>query len=219
MRREHREFFPDEVGKGFPLRSYEAETGLLLMLAGHSFFLSSGDRPPPLEMLPEHRESFADEAVTGTFILNYEVETGFLLMVAGQSVFLPSGDGHVGELLELQQGCKGPFRSSRGKMRRESRESFSEEAGKGTLILSYEEETGILLMLVGPSVFLSSGNGNPRSTSTLERKPEVLASAPDEDLGPGTDWRGILRGPCNLHGDWCFQRQYDRVSEFPIVTR
>ena len=60
---------------------------------------------------------------------------------------------------------------------------------------------------------------NPRSTSTLERKPEVLASAPDEDLGPGTDWRGILRGPFNLHGDWSFQRQYDWVSEFPVVTR
>ena len=29
--------------------------------------------------------------------------------------------------------------------------------------------------------------------SALERKTEVLASVPDEDLGPGTDWRGIPR--------------------------
>ena len=34
--------------------------------------------------------------------------------------------------------------------------------------------------------------------SSLERKPEVVASAPDEDLGPGTDWRGIPRGPSQL---------------------
>ena len=34
--------------------------------------------------------------------------------------------------------------------------------------------------------------------SALERKPEVLASAPDEDLGPSTEWRGIPRGPLLL---------------------
>ena len=37
-------------------------------------------------------------------------------MVAGPSVLLSSGDGYVGELLELPQGCQGPFRSSRGKV-------------------------------------------------------------------------------------------------------
>ena len=34
--------------------------------------------------------------------------------------------------------------------------------------------------------------------SVMERKPEVLTSAPDEDLGPGTDWREIPRGPSQL---------------------
>ena len=34
--------------------------------------------------------------------------------------------------------------------------------------------------------------------SALERNPEVLASAPDEELGPGTDWRGIPRNPSQL---------------------
>ena len=43
MRRERREFFPDEARKGSLISSYEAETGLLLMLAGPSVFLSSGD--------------------------------------------------------------------------------------------------------------------------------------------------------------------------------
>ena len=34
--------------------------------------------------------------------------------------------------------------------------------------------------------------------SALERNPEVLASAPVEDLGLGTDWSGIPRGPSQL---------------------
>ena len=38
---------------------------------------------------------------------------GATLEVRGTLVFLLSGDGYVGELLELQQGCEGPFGSSR----------------------------------------------------------------------------------------------------------
>ena len=34
--------------------------------------------------------------------------------VESQACFLWSGVGYVGELLELQQGCEGPFGSSRG---------------------------------------------------------------------------------------------------------
>ena len=34
--------------------------------------------------------------------------------------------------------------------------------------------------------------------SALERKPKVPAATPDEDLGPGTDRRGISRGPSQL---------------------
>ena len=44
---------------------------------------------------------------------SYEVETGLLWMWAGLSCFLSSGVGYVGELLDLQQGCEGPFGSSR----------------------------------------------------------------------------------------------------------
>ena len=39
---------------------------------------------------------------------------GAPLDVAGTLCFLYSGDGYVSELLELQQGCEGPFGSSRG---------------------------------------------------------------------------------------------------------
>ena len=44
MRKNRREFFPDHEGKGSLLSSYEAETGLLWMWAGLSFFLSIGVR-------------------------------------------------------------------------------------------------------------------------------------------------------------------------------
>ena len=44
-------------------------------------------------------------------------------------------------------------------MRRESREIFPDEAGKESLISSYEVETRLLWMWAGPSCFISSGDG------------------------------------------------------------
>ena len=38
---------------------------------------------------------------------------GATLELGGTLVLLMSGDWYVGELLELQQGCEGPFGSSR----------------------------------------------------------------------------------------------------------
>ena len=38
---------------------------------------------------------------------------GLLWLWAGLSFFLSNGDGYVGEHLELQQGCEGPFGSPR----------------------------------------------------------------------------------------------------------
>ena len=37
--------------------------------------------------------------------------------------------------------------------------------------------------------------GTPRSMSALEKNPDILASTTDEEFSPGTDWRGIPRGP------------------------
>ena len=71
-------------------------------------------RAPPLEMRPEHREFFPDNAGKGFHLSSYEAETGLLWMWAGLSCFLSIGDGYVGEVLELQQWCEGPFGSSRG---------------------------------------------------------------------------------------------------------
>ena len=44
-------------------------------------------------------------------------------------------------------------------MRRERREFFPDHAGKGSLLSSLEEETGLLWMWAGLSCFLSSGDG------------------------------------------------------------
>ena len=61
----------------------------------------------------ERREFFPDPAGKGSLLSSYEAETGLLWMWAGLSCFLSCGDGFVGELPELQQGCEGPFGSSR----------------------------------------------------------------------------------------------------------
>ena len=60
------------------------------------------------------REFFPDHAGKGYLLSSKEAETGLLWMWAGLSCFLSSGDGYVGDLLELQQGCEGPFGNSRG---------------------------------------------------------------------------------------------------------
>ena len=70
-------------------------------------------RAAPLEMRPERREYLTDHAGKGSLLSSLEAETGLLWMWVGLSCFRSSGDVDVGELLELQQGCEGPFGSSR----------------------------------------------------------------------------------------------------------
>ena len=65
-------------------------------------------------MRQERREFFPDHASKGTRLSSKEAETELLWMWAELSCFLSIGVGYVGELLELQQGCEGPFGSSRG---------------------------------------------------------------------------------------------------------
>ena len=64
-------------------------------------------------MRRERRKFFPEHAGTGSLLSSYEMETGLLWMWSGLSCFLSSGNGYVEELLELQQGCEGPFGSSR----------------------------------------------------------------------------------------------------------
>ena len=65
-------------------------------------------------MRQERQEFFPEHAGKVSLLSSYEIETGLLWMWAGLSCFLSSGDGYVRELLELQQGCEGPFGRSRG---------------------------------------------------------------------------------------------------------
>ena len=69
-------------------------------------------RAPPLEMRREAGNSFP---TTQERIPPLELGggNGAPLDVGGTFVLLLSGDGYVGELLELQQGCEGPFGTSR----------------------------------------------------------------------------------------------------------
>ena len=67
-------------------------------------------------MRQERGKFFPHHAGKGSLLSSYEAETGLLWMWAGLSCFLSSVDGLVGEFLGLQQGCEGPFGSSRGKM-------------------------------------------------------------------------------------------------------
>ena len=64
-------------------------------------------------MRRERGEFFPHHAGKGSHLLSQEAETGLLYMWAELLCFLSNGDGYVGELLELQQGCEGPFVSSR----------------------------------------------------------------------------------------------------------
>ena len=65
-------------------------------------------------MRRECREFFPEQAGKGSLISSYKEEKGLLWMCKGRSWFLSSGQGYVGELLELQQGCEGPYGSSKG---------------------------------------------------------------------------------------------------------
>ena len=73
-------------------------------------------RAPPLEMRRERREFVPNHSGKGSLLSSYEGETGLLWMWVGLSCFLSTGDGYIRELLELQQGCEGPFGSSLGKV-------------------------------------------------------------------------------------------------------
>ena len=101
-------------GKQVPLEWTETSGGLLEWWHDARAPLYFLWRALPLQMRRERREFFPDQAGKGSLISSYKTETGPLSMWAGPSCFLLSGDGYVGELLELQQGCTGPFAIPRG---------------------------------------------------------------------------------------------------------
>ena len=55
--------------------------------------------------------------------------------------------------------------------------------------------------------------------SALERNTEVPAAIPDENLGHGSDCRGIPRGPPKIAWRLDLTEAPERVPEVPFVTR
>ena len=83
---------------------------------------------------------------------------GSSCVVAGPLVFLSSGDGNAGELLELPQGCQGPFRRSRGTVGFFSRC----HTGKWLHIALRGQSSNFSRVSAGNLVFLSNYNGDLR---------------------------------------------------------
>ena len=55
--------------------------------------------------------------------------------------------------------------------------------------------------------------------SALERKLEVPASTPDEDLNLAPTGEESHEAPPNSHGDWTFLRKHEQVPQVAVVTR
>ena len=100
--------------KEFPLEWTQSSGGLLDWWHDPGVPLAFPVESASSWMRRECQEFFPDHAGKGSLISSYKVEKGLLWMCKGRSRFLSSGQGYVGELLELQQGCEGPYGSSKG---------------------------------------------------------------------------------------------------------
>ena len=82
---------------------------------------------------------------------------------AEPEVLLSSGGGYFGEILELNQGCQGPFRGSRGKVGFLSRH----HRGKGPHLAMRGESPAFSVVASEKMVFLSSYDRNLRDLLEL----------------------------------------------------
>ena len=81
-------------------------------------------------------------------------------------MLLSNGGGYVGEILELNQGCQGPFRGSRGKVGFLSRH----HRGKGPHLAMRGESPAYSVVAAGKMVFLSSYNRDFRDPLVLPQE-------------------------------------------------
>ena len=84
----------------------------------------------------------------------------------GPSVFCSSGNGYVGQLLELPQGCQGPFRCSRENVGFLSRR----HSGEGPHLTLRGKSPGCSRVVAGNLGFLSSYDGDLRYTFLLPQE-------------------------------------------------
>ena len=95
MRWECREFFPDQVGKGSLILSYEPETELLWMWPGPSCFLLSGDGY--VGELLELQHGVKDSLEVPEFKCDYP------LVVSAEMGLISPGGENLLDFLELRQ--------------------------------------------------------------------------------------------------------------------
>ena len=94
-------------------------------------------------------------------------------------MFHSSADGYVGELLELHQGCQGPFLGSRGKVGFLSRR-FS---GKGPHLALRGESPGFARVAAGNLGFLLSYGRDLREPLVLPQESPVSMRIARHPLG------------------------------------
>ena len=119
------------------------------------------------------------EAGNWSLISSYEAETGLLWMWAGPLCFLSSGVGYVGELLELQQGCEGPFRISTGQMWLASRRL----SGNGPHLPWWREPSGFSRVAAG-ALELRRGPQRPALAASGKGSPHASCSGASRDSSP-----------------------------------
>ena len=110
-------------------------------------------------------------------------------------MFLSSGDGYVAEILKLPQGCQGPFRGSRVKVRF----LFRSRSGKRPHLALRGESLGFFRVVAGNLGFLSSYDWDFRDPLVLPQKSPVsmrvarglsgFLSSQCCDLGPHLELR------------------------------
>ena len=104
---------------------------------------------------------------------------GLLWMWAGLSCFLSSGDWFVGELLELQQGCEGPFGSSRGQVGLAS----GRLSGNGPHIAWRGEPPGFSRVAAG-ALYVRWGHQYPALVASVKASPHVSCLGASRDSSP-----------------------------------
>ena len=87
--------------------------------------------------------------------------------------FLSSGDGYVGEFLELQQGCEGPFESSRGSVCLDSRRL----SGNGPH-LAWRGEPPVLSRVAAGALDIGRGTQGPALVASGKARPMRVALWP-----------------------------------------
>ena len=103
-------------------------------------------------------------------------------------MFYSSGDGYVGELLELHQGCQGPFRGSRGKVGFLSRHY----SGKGPHHVLRGRSPVFSQVVAGNLRFLSSCDGDLKDLLMLPQESQVsLRVARGFSRFPSSRCRGL----------------------------